>query len=193
MAARHPAPIGSRFTTHLPPEYASHELTRASKPKRLYPTEQQPCVTATCEVGSSKSDFSTTKASYISKPDMARSLWLGDLMKSIRLVNIRSLVDSHDVRIAPITVLVGQNSSGKSTFARFFPLLRQSSEVLAREPLLWFGRFVDFGSAEEATSRIGSSSGPGFDVTFDVNKATFINRRRGCMEYGHHWEAKWFL
>lgn len=100
-------------------------------------------------------------------------------MKSIRLVNIRSLVDSHDVRIAPITVLVGQNSSGKSTFARFFPLLRQSSEVLAREPLLWFGRFVDFGSAEEATSRFGSSSGPGFDVTFDVAKVSVIHRRRG--------------
>ena len=100
-------------------------------------------------------------------------------MKSIRLVNIRSLVDSHDVRIAPITVLVGQNSSGKSTFARFFPLLRQSSEVLAREPLLWFGRFVDFGSAEEATSRFGSISGPGFDVTFDVDKVSIVNRRRG--------------
>jgi len=100
-------------------------------------------------------------------------------MKSIRLVNIRSLVDSRDVRIAPITVLVGQNSSGKSTFARFFPLLRQSSEVLAREPLLWFGRFVDFGSAEEATSRIGSSGGPGFDVTFDVDKVSIVNRRRG--------------
>lgn len=104
-------------------------------------------------------------------------------MKSIRLVNIRSLVDSRDVQIAPITVLVGQNSSGKSTFARFFPLLRQSSEVLAREPLLWFGRFVDFGSAEEATSRIGSSSGPGFDVTFDVDKVSIIHRRRGLL-YG---------
>lgn len=105
-------------------------------------------------------------------------------MKSIRLVNIRSFVDSHDVRIAPVTVLVGQNSSGKSTMARFFPLLRQSSEVLAREPLLWFGRFVDFGSAEEATSRIGSSSGPGFDVTFDVDKVSLIHRRRGLYGYG---------
>ena len=100
-------------------------------------------------------------------------------MKSIRLVNIRSLVDSQDIRIAPITVLVGQNSSGKSTFARFFPLLRQSSEVLTSEPLLWFGRLVDFGSVEEATSRIGSSGGPGFDVTFEVDKVSIINRRRG--------------
>lgn len=100
-------------------------------------------------------------------------------MKSVRLVNIRSLVDSREVRIAPITVLVGQNSSGKSTFARFFPLLRQSSDMLAREPLLWFGRFVDFGSADEAASRIGGSGGPGFDVTFDAERTAMVSRRRG--------------
>jgi len=104
-------------------------------------------------------------------------------VKSIRLVNIRSLVDSGSVPIAPITILVGQNSSGKSTFARFFPLLRQSSEVLAREPLLWFGRFVDFGSAEEATSRIGGNGGPGFDVTFDVDRVSLLTRRRGLLSY----------
>jgi len=104
-------------------------------------------------------------------------------MKSIRLVNIRSLVDSRPVRIAPITVLVGQNSSGKSTFARFFPLLRQSSDVLAREPLLWFGRFVDFGSAEEAASRAGGTGGPGFDVSFDVDQFSIANRRRSLYNY----------
>ncbi len=104
-------------------------------------------------------------------------------MNSIRLVNIRSLVDSGPVRIAPITVLVGQNSSGKSTFVRFLPLLRQTAEVLAREPLLWFGRFVDFGSAEEAASRIGSAGPLGFDVTFDIDKASIVNRRRGLFPY----------
>jgi hypothetical protein len=104
-------------------------------------------------------------------------------MKSIRLVNIRSLVDSRPVPIAPITVLVGQNSSGKSTFARFFPLLRQSAEVLAREPLLWFGRFVDFGSAEETTSRLGGNGGPGFDVVFNVDRVSILTRRRGLLGY----------
>jgi predicted ATPase len=104
-------------------------------------------------------------------------------MDSIRLVNLRSMVDSGPVRIAPITLLVGQNSSGKSTFARFLPLLRQTSEVLAREPLLWFGRFVDFGSVEEATSRIGGTGGLGFDVTYSVDKATIASRRRGLFSY----------
>lgn len=104
-------------------------------------------------------------------------------MDCIRLVNIRSLVDSGPVRIAPITVLVGQNSSGKSTFLRFFPLLKQTAEVLAREPLLWFGRFVDFGSAEEAASQIGVPEALGFDVTFNVDKSSIENRRRGLVTY----------
>lgn len=100
-------------------------------------------------------------------------------MDNIRLVNIRSLVDSGSIRIAPITVLVGQNSSGKSTLVRFFPLLRQTSEVLAREPLLWFGRFVDFGSADDAASRVDNSGAPGFDVSFAIEKTLIANRRRG--------------
>ncbi len=104
-------------------------------------------------------------------------------MNSIRLFNIRSFVDSGLVRIAPVTVLVGQNSSGKSTFLRFFPLLRQTSEVLAREPLLWYGRFVDFGSAEEAASQISTPDVLGFDVTYDVEKTSIANRRRGLVPY----------
>jgi len=61
--------------------------------------------------------------------------------------NLRSLrsIDP-PIRIAPITVLLGRNSVGKSTFARIFPLLRQSSERKKRSPVLWFGDLVDFGS-----------------------------------------------
>jgi len=75
-------------------------------------------------------------------------------METLRLTNFRCFDDSGDIRIAPLTLLLGQNSSGKSTFARLFPLLRQTSEVLAREPLLWFGRFVDFGSIGETWSKL---------------------------------------
>ena len=74
-------------------------------------------------------------------------------MKSLRIVGLRSLVDTGAVALRPITVLLGENSSGKSTFLRTFPLLRQSIEVPTNEPLLWYGRYVDFGSFEEALSR----------------------------------------
>lgn len=102
-------------------------------------------------------------------------------MKSLRLVNIRSFADSQAIGIAPLTLLVGQNSSGKSTFARFFPLLRQTSEALAREPLLWLGRFVDFGSAEEAASKFNPNQPFGADIEFSVDRATLAQRRRGMV------------
>lgn len=82
------------------------------------------------------------------------------------------------MRIAPLTLLVGQNSSGKSTFARFFPLLRQTAEVLAREPLLWLGRFVDFGSADEAASKFSLGESFGADFEFMVDREKIVRRRR---------------
>lgn len=72
---------------------------------------------------------------------------------AIRVRNLRSLEDTGFVELRPITVLVGRNSAGKSTFARVLPLLRQTAEVRKREPVLWWGRFVDFGSFADSVSR----------------------------------------
>jgi len=98
-------------------------------------------------------------------------------MESIKLINIRSFTDSGAIRIAPLTLLLGENSSGKSTVVRCFPLLRQTAEVLAREPILWFGRLVDFGTVDEATSKLATTKSTGFDFQFQIERAA-INRRR---------------
>lgn len=71
-------------------------------------------------------------------------------LTAIRSINLRSISDSTFIELKPITILVGRNSSGKSTFARLLPLLRQSAEAVTRSPLLWFGRFVDFGTISDA-------------------------------------------
>jgi predicted ATPase len=71
-------------------------------------------------------------------------------LNAIGIKNLRSLRNTPDLELRPITVFVGANSSGKSTFLRTFPLLRQSVEARKASPLLWFGRFVDFGSFREA-------------------------------------------
>jgi hypothetical protein len=86
--------------------------------------------------------------------------------------------DSGPVEIAPLTLLVGQNSSGKSTLARIFPLLRQSSESFAREPILWFGRLADFGSADIATCRQNPGEPCGLDVVFEINESLLSYPRR---------------
>jgi AAA domain, putative AbiEii toxin, Type IV TA system/AAA ATPase domain len=74
-------------------------------------------------------------------------------MRSLRLKNFRSLVDTGRIELRPLTVLVGANSSGKSSFLRFFPLLRQTYEARSASPLLWYGRDVDFGDFSQVVRR----------------------------------------
>lgn len=71
-------------------------------------------------------------------------------MLSIGVQNLRSLYNIDEIEIKPITVLLGKNSAGKSTFLRMFPLLKQSIEERTSEPILWYGDYVDFGDFEES-------------------------------------------
>lgn len=64
-------------------------------------------------------------------------------MKTLRLRNFRCLEDTRDIEIRPLTFLVGANSSGKSSFLKFFPLLRQSVRVRKRGVFLWNYHDVD--------------------------------------------------
>lgn len=109
-------------------------------------------------------------------------------MDAIRIENLRSLTDTGFVKLKPLTLLVGQNSSGKSSFLRFFPLLRQSIEARTEGPISWYGRLVDFGSFQEALGRKSEKQEMSFhfrltleerfpiigrdpnDITFDLNK-----------------------
>lgn len=71
-------------------------------------------------------------------------------MDSIRVERLRCLGDTGYIQLKPITVLLGQNSSGKSSFLRILPLLKQSVESRTTGPILWFGRLVDFGNFKDA-------------------------------------------
>lgn len=72
-------------------------------------------------------------------------------LEAFGVQNLRCLTDTKLVPIRPITVLVGRNSSGKSTFLRAFPLLRQSVETARESPVLWYHpERVDFGSIQQA-------------------------------------------
>lgn len=74
-------------------------------------------------------------------------------LEAFGVKNLRCLTDTGLVPIRPITVLVGRNSSGKSTFLRAFPLLRQSVETARNSPILWYHeRYVDFGSLKDAAN-----------------------------------------
>jgi len=73
-------------------------------------------------------------------------------MDGFRVENFRCFKDSGLVDLQPLTVLLGVNSSGKSSFLRSLLLLRQSYETKTKSPLLWYGNNVDFGSFQNCLS-----------------------------------------
>ncbi len=75
-------------------------------------------------------------------------------LAGIGVRRLRTLFDlGNPIELSPVTVLLGRNSVGKSTFARLLPLLRQSAERKKRGPILWFDDLVDFGTLNQALTR----------------------------------------
>ena len=96
-------------------------------------------------------------------------------MKSIGIKNLRSLRDTKQMEIKPINILVGSNSSGKSTFLRLFPLMKQSLRNKINGPILWAGDdddYVDFGSFSEAVNNNSKEKIIKFRFTFDMKLNT---------------------
>ena len=76
-------------------------------------------------------------------------------MDKIRLINFRNIKDSGEIELKPLTILVGKNGSGKSSFLRLFPLLQQSFLSAKKGPLLWYrDKGVDFGDFSTTGKRL---------------------------------------
>src|SRR6266496_464795 len=73
--------------------------------------------------------------------------------KSVSLENFRGFKKAVPIPLAPLTFLVGPNSSGKSSIYDALLLLTQSEVMLTDEPPLvptWIGSLVDLGSFKDA-------------------------------------------
>ncbi|MCX4243177.1 AAA family ATPase [Paraliomyxa miuraensis] len=113
--------------------------------------------------------------------------------------NLRALRMEQPVELRRLTLLAGRNGIGKSTFARVFPLLRQSAAKRKREPLLWWERGeVDFGrfdtavrqGAEDMTFTFGFADADGTRWTARsvlVGDNGWSRVRRVEVEHGDRW------
>jgi len=68
------------------------------------------------------------------------------MLEAISVKNYRTFSEEMKFEIAPITVLLGANSSGKSSITRLFPLLNQSMSARLSAPILWVSDILDYGS-----------------------------------------------
>ncbi|MGE4291580.1 MAG: AAA family ATPase [Desulfovibrio sp.] len=73
-------------------------------------------------------------------------------MDKIRIQGLRSLVDTGLLQLKPITLLLGRNSSGKSSLLRMLPVLRQSLEPGNKNPLVLNGRYIDMDNLKQVCS-----------------------------------------
>ena len=102
-------------------------------------------------------------------------------MESLRLKNYRCFEDTGDIPIKPLTFLVGSNSSGKSSFLKFFPLLKQSVSVRKRGVFLWNGHYVDL---KENKNTLRQKQADGRDaegsmvISFDITNVQTVRRLR---------------
>lgn len=87
-------------------------------------------------------------------------------MNKISLRNVRSLEQTPLIELKPLTVLLGKNSSGKSTFLRVFPLLKQSCGLMTRGVLAFYGDFVDFGEFKDI--KTSKAKDDFIELAFDV-------------------------
>lgn len=86
-------------------------------------------------------------------------------MKGFRLKGIKSFIDSEDIEIKPITIFVGENSSGKSSLLRFSSVLAQTFKEEVITPLLLFGKMIDYGNYDEVkNSKIKDEN-----ISFEIN------------------------
>jgi AAA ATPase domain len=96
-------------------------------------------------------------------------------LEALRIQNLRCVRDTGRIPIRPITILVGRNSSGKSTFLRAFPLLRQSVETATESPILWYHeRYVDFGALSQAINHRAADRSVTFEFSVTLPESAGI-------------------
>lgn len=105
------------------------------------------------------------------------------MITAVRIKNLRSLVDTGFIEIKPITLLLGANSTGKSTFLRSFPLYTQSVNKNLRGPISWFDdSLVDFGDYNTALNKF-AGEGETIEFAYKVKQPIMGRVRRAYRRY----------
>ncbi len=91
-------------------------------------------------------------------------------MKSFRLKNIKGFLDTGEIEIKPITVFVGENSSGKSSVCRFPLVIKQTFLDTTSVPILFYGSSIDYGNYEDVVFNHRKGETIEFEMIFSYNE-----------------------
>ncbi len=104
-------------------------------------------------------------------------------IKSISFENYKAFAEKQTIQLKPITILIGKNSSGKSSIAKLFTLLENSLSGEIEEPLLVKNNGVELG-AEFRDLVFGRASTPiSFEIQFEDNRTLGIKILQDKLKY----------
>ncbi|TYQ24640.1 DUF3696 domain-containing protein [Pseudanabaena sp. UWO310] len=105
-------------------------------------------------------------------------------LKSISFENYKAFYERQTIQLKPITVLIGKNSSGKSSIAKLFTLLENSLMTNNDEPLLLKNNGVELGEDFENLF-FGNKSGGylNFKISFENNLEIEIGLREKSTKF----------
>jgi hypothetical protein len=114
-----------------------------------------------------------------------------DRVTALSVSGFKSIFEERRLPLAPLTILAGANSSGKSSMMQPLLLMKQTLEAsFDPGPLLMEGPNVRITSTEQMLSHIGSRRSTGFSISFeatDPKKAAFVfsTKKRGGIQLDH--------
>ncbi len=89
-------------------------------------------------------------------------------MKSFRLINVKSFDDTDEIELKPVTVFVGPNSSGKSSLLRFPIVMGQTFLEETISPVIFDGKYIDYGNFEDVVRNHHSDSSINFYLKYSL-------------------------
>jgi predicted ATPase len=102
------------------------------------------------------------------------------MLTKLRLKNFKAWKDSGDIRLAPLTVLFGTNSAGKSSIPQLLLLLKQTAESPDRQRALQLGdsrTLVDAGTFDDAVHGHDVSAPVEFTLAWSLEQKLSVRDR----------------
>lgn len=108
------------------------------------------------------------------------------MLKSLHIKNFKAWADTGRIRMAPITVFFGTNSSGKTSLHQFLLLLKQTAASQDRRRVLHLGdksSSVDLGVFSDIIFNHDTSESIQFDLSWDAPEELDLEDPHGGEQY----------
>jgi predicted ATPase len=99
------------------------------------------------------------------------------MLTSLRIRNFKAWKDTEDVRLAPLTVIFGANSAGKSSLGHLLLALKQTALATDRKRALHLGdtnSLIDLGTLSDCLYKHDLNSTLSFELTWDLPKPVTV-------------------